>query len=216
MTRCTARSRPWLGSARCGPDPSTPDGSVAGICVPHPLLEGQTFCFTLLPKDVHKETSGGFVIAGAAPPSTSVPSTRHERNAAIADVQLRLVGECPGNRRLSVRAARCAGDHAGRATSRHHVTAWTHRPTRRATPRDAPLAIGLTPLPSDARLPGPGRPPVRRRPDKAARTLAGTLAGECRRVRVAIDSTPAHGLMGVSPERCMDSSRRVLGCGAVP
>lgn len=98
VTRCTARSRPWLGSARCGPDPSTPDGSVAGICVPHPLLEGQTFCFALLPKDVHKETSGGFVIAGAAPPSTSVPSTRHERNAAIADVQLRLVGECPGNR----------------------------------------------------------------------------------------------------------------------
>ena len=46
-----------------------------------------------------------------------------------------------------------------------------HRLQKRATPRDAPLAIGLTPLPVDSRESGPGRPPVRRRCDKAARIL---------------------------------------------
>ena len=97
------------------------------------------------------------------------------------------------------RRSNLQGPHPRSVRSRLTVSSWTevrssgrtslertrrgcmaHRLLKRAMPRDAPLAIGLTPLPADSRAVGP---PIRRRCDKAARILreCGTSCPGCDR-----------------------------------
>ncbi len=107
------------------------------------------------------------------------------------------------------RTSGMAGDAVSRQAQRG---CRAHRSTRNATPRVAPPAIGLTPLPVDARLPGPGGPTQRRRIDKAARTRGS----ERRRARTAIGGLPAPGSGGITPERFRDTTRGGSGYGAMP
>jgi hypothetical protein len=94
---------------------------------------------------------------------------RYDAPIAAAGVSLRRVAADRGlgaaDRLLVDRGAEFMGDKVGAARR----GCMAHRLIKRATPRVAPLAIGLTSVLADSRESGLGRPPVRRPCDKAAR-----------------------------------------------